>query len=223
MGWIGQISPETLLDALPAGGTARVEVQVGEFVHRGRRICTVWANAAEEGRVDRSVNRAFAVGVSRTMQQDVAFGIRQLIDIALRALSPGVNDPTTAYECIVHLGAVTYEILRRGRPSTEVSGKEGRRVLLSPRPTYTAFVAMAFEEIRQSAAALPSLATALVETLARVAADLAEEGIADEERIEPLAAQAGLVVAGVRKNCPLVQDLAPVEHAAKPLLARKPR
>jgi len=222
MGWVGQVSPEELLDVLPPGGTARVDVQVGQFVHPGRRICTVWSEIADEARIHRSVNRAFAIGASRTMQQDVAFGIRQIADIALRALSPGVNDPTTAQECIVHLGAVSYEILRRDLPPTEIEGEGGRRVLSGQQLTHTDLMAQAFDEIRQSAAALPTVAVALVETLADVAADLVEDGVVDHARIEPLARQARLVVAGVRQGSPLPEDLARVEGAAAGFMRRIP-
>jgi len=218
-GWITQISPDELLHVLPPGGTARVDVEVGQFVHRGRRICTVWGETADEPNLDRSVNRAFAVATSRSMQQDVGFGIRQIADIGLRALSPGVNDPTTAHECIVHLGAVSYEFLRRDLPPAEIDGDGGRRVLLGRGLDYADVVAQAFDEIRQSAASLPSVATALVETLAGVAADLVEDGV-DPARIEPLARQARLVVAGVRQGRPLAEDLAAVEVAAAFLLGR---
>lgn len=219
-GWVAQVSAEELLDILPAGGVARVEVQVGQFVHPGRRLCTLWGDPDDSEKAERRVNRAFAVGASRTMQEDVGFGIRQIVDIALRALSPGVNDPTTAHECVVHLGAITYEILRRDLPCDEVAGEDGRRVLLTRPFTHADYVGQAFDEIRQSAASLPSLAAALVETLAGVAADLREDGIVDRNRVGPLARQASLAVAGVEKGCPLPEDAAPVRAAAEALLSK---
>ncbi len=118
---------------------------------------------------------------------------------------------------IVHLGAVTYEILRRDLPRQEITGDGDRRVVLAGL-THGDFVAQAFDEIRQSAASLPSLARALVETLAGVAADLAEDGIADPGRTAPLARQARLVVAGVEQGSPLAEDLPPLEGAAAALL-----
>jgi uncharacterized membrane protein len=163
------------------------------------------------------VNRAFAIGVSRTMQQDVGFGIRQIADVALRALSPGVNDPTTARECIVHLGAVLYEILRRDLPPTEIAGDNGKRVVLARPVTHAEYVALAFEEVRQSSASVPPVAAALVETLAGLAADLLAAGV-PADRVEALAAQARLVVAGVEKHGPLPQDAVPVREAAADLL-----
>ena len=218
MGWITQISAEEILDVLPAGGMARVEVKVGQFVHPGRRLCTVWAELDSQDRAQRRVNRAFAVGTSRTMQQDIGFGIRQMVDIALRAISPGVNDPTTAHECIVHLGAVLFEILRRDLPPTAVFGQDGRCVVLADRLSYADYVSQAFDEIRQSAVALPSLASALVETLAGMASELKADGILEDERGEALARQVRLVVAGVERSCPLADDAKPVLDAADGLL-----
>ncbi|HEV2758146.1 MAG TPA: DUF2254 family protein [Acidimicrobiales bacterium] len=124
-GWVAQISPGQLLELLPPGGVARVEVRVGQFVHPGRRLCSVWGEAGARDNFERKVNRAFDVEVSRMMHQDIGFGIRQIVDIALRALSPGVNDPTTAHECIVHLGAISYEILRRDLPPVEIAAEDG--------------------------------------------------------------------------------------------------
>lgn len=219
MGWIAQMSAEDILDVLPPGGMARVEVKVGQFVHAGRRLCTVWGELDNQDRAQRSVNRAFAVGTSRTMQQDVGFGIRQIVDIALRALSPGVNDPTTAHECIVHLGAVLFEILRRDLPPAAVLGEDGRCVILADRPTYVDYVSQAFDEIRQSAVAHPSLASALVETLAGLASELKADGILQDERSEALARQARLVLDGVERSCPLPDDAKPVADAAEVFFA----
>lgn len=218
-GWVGQISPGEIGDLLPPNGVARVEVQVGQFVHPGRRLCTVWGETDDREGIERRMNRAFAVGISRTMQQDIGFGIRQIVDIALRALSPGINDPTTAHECIVHLGAISYEILRRDLPPTEVHGDDGRLVILSEQPSHADLVDSAFDEIRQSAVSLPNLAAALVETLAELSDDLAGEGILDSDRTEPLRRQARLLVAGVEKASPLAEDAARVRDAAATLLA----
>ena len=196
-----------------------MEVQVGQFVHPGRRLCTVWGETDDREGIERRMNRAFAVGISRTMQQDIGFGIRQIVDIALRALSPGINDPTTAHECIVHLGAISYEILRRDLPPAEVHGDDGRLVILSEQPSHADLVDSAFDEIRQSAVSLPNLAAALVETLAELSDDLAGEGILDSDRTEPLRRQARLLVAGVEKASPLAEDAARVRDAAATLLA----
>ena len=121
-----------------------MEVQVGHFVHPGRGLCTVWSEASHWDWLEHKVNRA--IEMCRAMQQDIGFGIRQIVDIALRALSPGVNDPTNAHECIGHLGAISYEILRRDLPPAEIAGEEGRRIILPRQVARADFVATAFDE-----------------------------------------------------------------------------
>ncbi|MCA1693216.1 MAG: DUF2254 domain-containing protein, partial [Actinobacteria bacterium] len=63
-GWIAQISAQQLLELLPPSGVARVEVQVGQFVHPGRRLCTIWGEAGHHDKLERRVNRAFDIEMS---------------------------------------------------------------------------------------------------------------------------------------------------------------
>ncbi|HEV2811571.1 MAG TPA: DUF2254 domain-containing protein [Acidimicrobiales bacterium] len=209
-GWLQQVSESDLLDALPPGATVRVEVRVGSFVHAGRRLCTLWAEDQPGGEdPDKEIVKALAVGRVRTMQQDVAFGIRQLVDVALRALSAGVNDATTAYECIVHLGEVVFEILRRDLPPAVRHGEDGRCVLRPSEFTHDDYVGRAFDQIRTNAVSMPDL---ILRTLGSVATELEDRGLGD--RIAPLARQARLVVAGATAQDALPEDLALVHQAA---------
>ena len=81
-------------------------------------------------------------------------------------------------------------------------------------PTHADLVGFAFDDIRQNAMSHPSLAAAMVETLAQVFADLAEDGITDRDRTEPLLRQVRLLVAGLEQAGPLPEDAAPVRDAA---------
>jgi len=118
---------------------------------------------------------------------------------------------------------VIYEILRRDLPTLEREGESGRRVVLARQLTHADYVGQAFDEIRRSAASLPGVAAALVETLAGVAAGLADDGIVDAARLQPLTHQAALVIAGVERTSPLVDDMAPVRRAGEALLGDKRR
>lgn len=210
-GWVQQVSETALLGALPDGGVARVDVRTGSFVHEGTRLCTLWGTGGDPGEVDEDVAEAIAIGRVRTMQQDVSFGIRQLVDIALRALSTGVNDATTAYESIVHLGEVLYEILRRDLPPATRASTGGCFVLRPHEPTLADYVDRAFDQIRMNAAPMPDMCVAVLRTLGRLSRDLADLGL---DRDEPLRRQARLVVAGAEANGPLADDLALVHRAA---------
>jgi uncharacterized membrane protein len=84
---------------------------VGEFIPTAHPIVLYRRaeRAREEvapGTLERKIRGAFTVGMYRTIRQDVPFGVRQIVDIALKAISPAVNDPTTALNCIDHLGEI---------------------------------------------------------------------------------------------------------------------
>lgn len=215
-GWVQQLSEQALMAALPESGLVRVELRVGSFVHEGKRLATVWADEHDGEDLDENLVEAFAVGRMRTMQQDVLFGIRQLVDVALRALSTGVNDATTAYECIVHLGSVLYEILRRDLPPVVITGEQGRCMLRPHELTHADYVARSFDQIRMNITTMPDQCVALLHTLGGLVDELEDLGLAD--RVEPLRRQARLVVAGATAAQPLPDDLELVERAAGDVL-----
>lgn len=82
------------------------------------------------------------------MHQDPAFGFRQLVDIAEKALSPGVNDPTTAVQAIDQLHDLLRELLFRHFPSGKYSDDDGNVRLIIPVPSWEVFLLLAVEEIR---------------------------------------------------------------------------
>ncbi|MBA3542403.1 MAG: DUF2254 domain-containing protein, partial [Deltaproteobacteria bacterium] len=88
-----------------------VSVEPGDFVARGGELARL-SGAITPDQAQECAS-AFDLGPVRTMQQDVAFGIRQLVDIALKAISPAVNDPSTATICIDRLGSLLAETARR--------------------------------------------------------------------------------------------------------------
>ena len=215
-GWVQQIRDRAILCALPEGGVVRIDVRTGAFVHRGQRLCTVWTTGPAEPDVDEDVLEGIALGRVRTMQQDPSFGIRQLVDIALRALSPGVNDVTTAYECIVHLREILYEILRRGLPPPTVVHEGHRRLLRPHEPSHAEFVERALDQIRMNSADMPDVCVALLDTLAGLARELVDLGF--DQRVQPLRRQARLVLAGAEASSALPSDVERVHAAAAPLL-----
>lgn len=124
-----------------------VSVEPGDFVARGEELARlggadVPATAADD------CAAAFDLGPIRTMQQDVAFGVRQLVDIALKAISPAVNDPSTAVTCIDRLGSLLAELARR-RTGPRVIRRDGAVLVVAPQPGFVALVDLAFNQLRQ--------------------------------------------------------------------------
>ncbi len=91
---------------------------------------------------------AFDLGPVRTMQQDVGFGVRQLVDVALKAISPAVNDPSTACTCIDRLGSRLAAIAPRRCGARVLADGQVARVVI-PQPTFAQLADLAFNQLRQ--------------------------------------------------------------------------
>jgi uncharacterized membrane protein len=180
-GWIQQIDTEALHDAVPEASTAIVAVSIGSFVPE--RAPLVWIDRSPgDDDAQLRILQAFAIGDGRTMQQDVEFGLVQLTDIAVRALSPGVNDPTTACDVIVHIGDVLLSIWARREPATTRS-RDGRTVVLV-RTTHVAYLDRALGPIRRYGRDDPEVMTTLLRTITLVRSETLRRGLPGP--IEPL-------------------------------------
>ncbi len=127
---------------------------VGDFVPTNAPLLRVWrAGSADDG--DKATDlpldalaHAIETGQERTMTQDAAFGIRQIVDIAERALSPGTNDPTTAVQALDELHDLLRRLAARSIPSPVRLADDGSILLHLPRPDWDDYVALALDEIR---------------------------------------------------------------------------
>ncbi|WP_326547641.1 DUF2254 domain-containing protein [Mycolicibacterium sp. ND9-15] len=164
-GWVTQAASRYILAAVPPSTTVRLETRTGAYIHRGEVLMTLWPVPSDPERVERKLRSTVEIADIRTMQQDVDFGIRQLVDIALRALSPAINDPTTATDVVLRLGSLMRELLMADTPPPAVRGA-GDKVLLRPWDlSHEEYIAHAFEQIRQSSASQPHVVTALARVL----------------------------------------------------------
>ena len=192
-GWIQTMDASGILGAVPDGTTVVVDTGPGHYAAEGTVLCRVWPADAVDDDVARGVRGAVVTGPSRTLLQDPAYGVRQLVDVALRALSPGVNDPTTAQDAIFHMADALRAVLRRPEPPAEVTGEGARRVVL-PRRTPTEVVRLAFDELRRAAGPMPAVTSYLLAAMSTVAGSLGDVASAAEARRE-LRRQADLAVA----------------------------
>ncbi len=171
-----------------------VEAYPGRYAIEGTPLCKVSSVTDDIDTIERHVRAAVATGSTRTMQQDVSFGLRQLADVAVKALSPGINDPTTAQDAIFHTTAVLAEALRRDPPPRERSDDKGHRLVLVQQPTHDDLVGLAFDETRRAAAPQPSVCVYLLEALELLKRTLETAGLT--ARLPAIVEQARLVVAG---------------------------
>ena len=156
-GYVQYVDNEALLTfAREIRGVVRMERGIGSFVAQEGPLVSIttyeepFAKASDE-EVRRRLCAAFSIGDQRTLDQDLGFGFRQLVDIALKALSPGINDTTTAIMCVDQLGALLSLLAdRRFDEPLRVEGDKVRVVARSP--TFAEYVTLSFNQIRTCAA-----------------------------------------------------------------------
>jgi uncharacterized membrane protein len=153
----------------------RIEVQPGRFVHDGAALMRAWPKAALNGAFCETARAAFILGARRTPTQDVEFFIEQLVDLAVRALSPGINDPGTARMCLDRLGQTLCQMATRDMPAAARYDHNGRlRVLTSP-VTFDDMAAMAFNEIRRYGRGSVSVTIHLLDVIRGIAGCVTRE------------------------------------------------
>jgi uncharacterized membrane protein len=137
----------------------------GHFVVADRPLATVWpAGAASQ--VATSLKKAHVTGPHRTLTQDPVFAIDQLVEIAIRALSPAVNDTFTALTCIDWISAGLSEISGRVLEMGVYRGQSGKVRLVEFGPSYGRMVNRAFDKIRQAARGMPAVLIRIIDAIA---------------------------------------------------------
>jgi uncharacterized membrane protein len=207
-GWIQQLDSSAVIEALPPSTTARLEIAVGRYAISGAPICTVWPAPEDLDAATRRIRGSVRVGPERTLAQDAAYGVRQLVDVALIALSSGVNDPTTAQDAIFHLAGVLAELLVRDPPDDARTDDDGRQLLAPERVTHDELVDLAYDEIRRAARTQPRVCSYLLSSIG-VVLD-ATDGRTSAAAEVALRRQADLVMDELARADALPQDLARV-------------
>ena len=124
--------------------------QVGDFIATDEPLFKLYGGAASLDADD--LRSAVAFGLERTMEQDPTFAYRIVVDIALKALSPAINDPTTAVIAIDQLHRLLRQAGNRNLRTDEILAKSGQLLVLFRTPNWEDFVHLAFTEIRQCGA-----------------------------------------------------------------------
>ena len=146
-----------------------VKSRPGRFVVKGSDIVMVFPGECVNRKLSEQINDAFMFGRQRTEQQDVEFPVNQLVDIALRAISPGINDPTTAIQCIDQLSAGLSHLAQREIPSAYRYDDENNLRVIAEPFTFAGLTDAAFNQIRQYGKSDVGVVIRLLEAIATIA------------------------------------------------------
>lgn len=152
-GFVCRIDESSLLDApLESTRWLWIRPQIGEYVAHGTIIAELSHTGDVPDDLVKHIRNSFVLGRERTIAQDMLFGIRQLVDIALKALSPGINDVTTAEYALYHLEDAVGRLGGRAFPSNIRTPDNGHTQILFAHPTWDEIVDTAFSQIQSTAA-----------------------------------------------------------------------
>lgn len=164
-GYVQTVNYDGLMEwAEKNDAVVRMRRGIGEFAIEGQAILAVADRNGAEELDEAALTGCFSIASFRTIEQDPAFGIRQLVDISLKALSPGVNDTTTAVTCLNYLGAILRSLGGRRIPE-EVCRRDGAVRLIARSRSYRSFVEEAFDAIRQAARSDVAVYVAMLEAI----------------------------------------------------------
>lgn len=142
----------------------------GQFIVQGSDLVLVYPSKHTFPKLTKQLNDAFIIGNERNEQQDVEFPINQLVEVALRALSPAVNDPFTAIRCIDRLGAGLSRLAQQEFPSPNRYDQQGTLRVIAEGVTFEALVDSAFNQIRRYAQSDAAVTMRLLEAIATIVA-----------------------------------------------------
>jgi uncharacterized membrane protein len=164
----------------------RLHDRPGHFITQGHPMATVWPPGVAD-QIGRRLENVHFTGPLRTLTQDIAFGVDQLVEIAIRALSPAVNDTFTAMTCIDWLGDSLCKIAVDWHPHTYYRDRGGEIRLITVPVSYERLVQRSFEKIRQSAGGMPAVLIRQLEVLSTIMA------VAPASRAQILLDQAAMI------------------------------
>jgi len=140
----------------------------GDFIIQDKPLVNIWP-AVHLKDIEQTIRTAFVSGVQRTLVQDITFGINELVEVAIRALSPAINDPFTAMTCLDWIGSALCQMCTHVFPSSGIYDQHKHlRIIRSP-VTFTQLCDAAFHQVREYGRTSRAVTLRLADTLRAVA------------------------------------------------------
>jgi uncharacterized membrane protein len=201
-GYLQAVSYQDLVRLAAASG-ALIELvhRPGHFIVAGRPLARVWPATAASP-VTQALDRAHVTGPHRTLTQDPVFAVDQLVEIAIRALSPAVNDTFTALSCIDWLTAGLCHLSERTVAIRVLRDSSGVPRVVQRGVSYERVVNGAFDKVRQASRGMPAVAIRQLSSLGRIV----ESAVSEAQRAV-LLRQADMIMRASNESVPEAEDL----------------
>ncbi|MBS7456848.1 DUF2254 domain-containing protein [Coralloluteibacterium stylophorae] len=207
LGYIESVDLDRLLDFARAHDVVvRMERSVGDFASPDRPIASIGTAHAPDPDAMRGLAQLFAIGSYRTIEQDVGFGIRQLVDVALKGLSPAINDTTTAVTSLDYLSVILRRLAgRRIEPRPLHDGGALRVVPMGP--GFERLLALGLDQIRENAHGNTAVLLRLLQAIEQI-----RSGTRSPERLRMLDAKREVVAEVARRTASCSEALRLIEQ-----------
>ncbi|MDT0631862.1 DUF2254 domain-containing protein [Rubrivirga sp. S365] len=201
-GYVRGVDAEALLDLATAHDlVVRVRHRPGDFVAAGDALVLAWPPDRVTDEVAADVRASFAWGSQRTARQDTRFLVDELVEIAARALSPGVNDPFTAVSCLDWLSAALKSLAARDFPEPTRHDEGGALRVVAQPTTFGEFVEDVYSQLRPYVVADRNATLHALTTIGEVAGR-----VADRSQREALREQADALLQGATDSLTIDAD-----------------
>lgn len=176
-GYIQKIDWQRLLQiAAEKGKVLQLNKKIGEFIMEGEVLCEIEGEESLDADLQGLLNRSFTTGAYRTAEHDITYGIQQLVDIALKGLSPGINDLMTAQLAIDYLSSIYFTLANRKIIHEFVSDEEQCQRLIIESWCFASLAEMGFIPIIENAQNQPTILKKIETDLRKVRLACKEEG-----------------------------------------------
>jgi uncharacterized membrane protein len=186
----------------------KLECSPGEYIIQGMPLVKVAPGTQLDEKLTSQINFMFVTDVQRTPGQDILFVVNQLVEVAVRALSPSLNDPFTAITAIDHLGSALCRLVKCDTPSPYLFDDQGRLRVYAPAITFTLILDDAFSPIRQFSQSNVPVVLRAFETLRIIA-----QSAVRAEDCAALRRHADMLIRGARSAISEAEDLLTLEQA----------
>jgi uncharacterized membrane protein len=215
-GYIRYIDPEYVVTLARENNLViRLLHKPGHFVWNGTVVALVWPAGRVDERLDEQIRHAFRLGNQRTPTEDVEYAVNQLVEMAVRAMSPAINDPFTAMTCLDHLRNGLALFAQKGEEAPNIYDQDGQLRLVVEPATFDELLSAAFDMLRHASCDNASVLLHMLEVI-----DAIGQETKSPEARQKLLRHVGLIQTESQAGALIEEDRQLILRSAKAVHAR---